>query len=44
MKGKLAGAYACLLDEMWLGSDSKTAPHVLKKTLGSKISRFSGYG
>jgi len=29
---------------MWQGTQSKTAPHDLKRTLGSKISRFSGYG
>ena len=29
---------------MWYGSNSKTAPYLLKKTLGSRISRFSGYG
>lgn len=44
MGGKLAKAYAGLIAEMWIGSDSRTAPHELKRTLGSKISRFSGYG
>lgn len=44
MGGKLAKAYAILMQEMWQGSDSKTAPYDLKKTLGSRISRFSGYG
>ena len=29
---------------MWQGSDAKTDPSDLKKTLGSRISRFSGYG
>lgn len=44
MQGKLAKAYAGLLKEMWQGSDNKTAPWDLKKTLGSRISRFSGFG
>lgn len=44
MGGKLAKAYAILINEMWCGTESRTAPHDLKKTLGSKISRFSGYG
>lgn len=44
MSGKLARAYAGLLAEMWQGTDSKTAPWDLKKTLGSRISRFSGFG
>jgi hypothetical protein len=30
MGGKLAKAYAGLLNEMWLGTDSRTAPHHLK--------------
>ena len=44
MSGKLAKAYAGLLKEMWQGTDNKTAPWDLKKTLGSRISRFSGFG
>lgn len=44
MGGKLAKSYAILMDEMWCGTDGRTAPHDLKRTLGSKISRFSGYG
>lgn len=44
MSGKLAKAYASLVNDLWQGSDSKTAPWDLKKTLGSKISRFSGFG
>ena len=32
------------MQEMWQGSDSRTAPSDLKRTLGSRISRFSGYG
>ena len=29
---------------MWQGRDNRTAPYDLKRTLGSRISRFSGYG
>jgi len=44
MKGKLAKAFGILVKELWLGRDSRTAPYDLKRTLGNKISRFSGYG
>ena len=44
MKGKLAKAFGALIREMWCGRDSRTAPYDLKRTLGNKISRFSGYG
>lgn len=44
MSGKLAKAYAGLIKDMWEGTENKTAPWDLKKTLGSKISRFSGFG
>ena len=44
MKGRLAKAYGELLQEMWNGKSGRTAPHDLKRTLGSRISRFSGYG
>lgn len=44
MSGKLAKAYAGLIKDMWEGTDNRTAPWDLKKTLGSKISRFSGFG
>lgn len=44
MGGKLAKAYGVLISEMWQGTDSRTAPHDLKRTLGTKIQRFSGYG
>lgn len=44
MGGKFAKAFGSLIAEMWQGTDAKTAPHDLKRTLGSKISRFSGYG
>jgi len=44
MGGKLATAYAGLMQEMWCSSSGRCAPIDLKKTLGTKISRFSGYG
>lgn len=44
MKGKLAKAFGILIKELWLGRDNRTAPYDLKRVLGSKISRFSGYG
>ena len=44
MKGKLAKAFGILIKEIWLGRDNRTAPFDLKRTLGNKISRFSGYG
>ena len=44
MKGKLAKAFGALIREMWCGRERATAPYDLKRTLGSRISRFSGYG
>lgn len=44
MKGKFAKAYAGLLNDMWMGNDARCSPHDLKRTLGSRIQRFSGYG
>ena len=44
MGGRLAKAYGGLVAEMWQGTDSRVTPHDLKRTLGSKISRFQGYG
>ena len=44
MGGKLATAYAGLLEEMWIESSGRVSPVDLKRTLGTKISRFSGYG
>jgi len=44
MKGRLARAFGELLREMWCSNSGRTAPHDLKRTLGSRISRFSGYG
>ena len=44
MKGKLAKSFGGLINEMWCGDSGRTAPSDLKKTLGSKIARFSGFG
>ena len=42
--GRLAAAYTSLLNDLWVGKDRKTAPYDLKRVLGKKIARFSGYG
>ena len=44
MKGALAQAFGQLVKAMWQGRNDSTAPYDLKRTLGSRISRFSGYG
>ena len=46
LKGKLAKAFGALIREMWCGKAAARgiAPYDLKRTLGSRISRFSGYG
>ena len=44
MKGKLAKAFGSLVREMWMGKNGRTAPYDLKRTLGTRVSRFSGYG
>ena len=42
--GNLAKAYHQLLEDIWIDSDRVTAPYDLKRVLGKKIARFSGYG
>lgn len=42
--GRLAQAYAGLVQDLWIGKDSKTAPYDLKRVLGKRVARFSGYG
>ena len=42
--GKLAEAYHSLLEDIWIGTDGKTAPYDLKRVLGKRVARFSGYG
>jgi ubiquitin carboxyl-terminal hydrolase 4/11 len=44
MGGKLAAAYAELIKEMWVGGSGRTAPHELKKVVGKRVTKFSGYG
>ena len=44
MGGKLAEAYHGLLVDMWLGKERRTAPYDLKRVLGKRVARFSGYG
>lgn len=44
MGGRLAEAYQSLLDDMWIRKDARTAPHDLKRVLGKRVARFSGYG
>jgi hypothetical protein len=44
MGGKLAIAYAELIKEMWLGTSARTAPHDLKKVVGKRVTKFSGFG
>lgn len=42
--GKLAKAYASLLEDIWISKNSKTVPSDLKRVLGKRVARFSGYG
>lgn len=42
--GRLAQAYAGLMHDMWIGNDGRTAPYDLKRVLGKRVARFSGYG
>lgn len=42
--GKLAVAYAELIHDMWVASSQKTAPHDLKRVVGKKVAKFSGFG
>jgi hypothetical protein len=44
MGGKLAKAYAELIKDMWLGNSGRTAPHEVKKVVGKRVTKFSGYG
>lgn len=29
---------------MWLGTSSRTAPHEIKRVVGKRVTKFSGYG
>ena len=42
--GRLASAYSELMHDMWIGNDGRVAPFGLKKVLGGRVARFSGYG
>ena len=42
--GRLAAAYASLLNDLWVDNDPRTAPFDLKRVLGKRVARFSGYG
>ena len=42
--GKLAKVYAELNYEMWIGSSNRVAPWDLKKVVGKKVAKFSGFG
>lgn len=44
LEGRLAAAFCELLTEMWLSKQTRTAPHQLKRVLGKRVARFSGYG
>ena len=44
MGGRLASTYAELIKEMWLGTSQRTAPHELKKVVGKRVTKFSGFG
>ena len=43
MKGRLAQAYGTLMKTMWNGRESSTRADELKRMLGSRVRRFSGY-
>ena len=42
--GRLAQAYTSLLEDLWIDKDGRTAPFDLKRVLGKRVARFSGYG
>lgn len=44
MGGKLAMAYAELINDMWVGSSGRSAPWDLKKVVGKRVTKFSGFG
>jgi ubiquitin C-terminal hydrolase len=44
MGGKLALAYAELIRDMWISGSGKTAPWDLKKVVGRRVTKFSGFG
>eukprot|EP00347_Sterkiella_histriomuscorum_P020920 403335950 len=44
MKGQLALTYGELIKEMWMSGSARTAPHELKKVVGKRVTKFSGFG
>ena len=42
-KGRLAAAYAKLMRELWVSSDSRVAPWDLKKAIGTVAYQFQGF-
>jgi hypothetical protein len=44
MGGKLAIAYAELIRDMWIGNSGRLAPWDVKKVVGKRVTKFSGFG
>lgn len=44
MGGKLAIAYAELIRDMWIGTTGRIAPWDVKKVVGKRVTKFSGFG
>ena len=44
MGGKLAIAYAELIRDMWIGNTGRLAPWEVKKVVGKRVTKFSGFG
>lgn len=44
MGGRLALAYAGLVNDMWIGTSGRTAPWDVKNVIGKRVTKFSGYG
>lgn len=42
--GKLAIAYADLIKDMWIGNSGRIAPWDVKKVVGKRVTKFSGFG
>ncbi len=43
-EGKIAEAWAELMEDMWLGNHNHTSPHNLKNNVAKIAKQFSGYG
>ena len=44
MGGRLAIAYSEFIKEMWIGTSARAAPWDLKKVVGKRVTKFSGFG